>query len=134
MAGKRGRLESNDDDGFVVDDPNADAPQSNRKKAKNGNSGNVIKRSEGKSEVSTSMQKDEDGNEYWEVCSCYGFIEHKSLEVPPTDNKLRPYSDLEASQSADIKLQGEVHGKHKGVLREGWKASTREEGSRNPRL
>ncbi|KAF2770444.1 hypothetical protein EJ03DRAFT_350516 [Teratosphaeria nubilosa] len=46
------------DGGFVEDAPK-------NKKPKSG--GNQLKMSEGKTQVSTQMQKDEDGNEFWEL-------------------------------------------------------------------
>lgn len=48
------------DNGFVEDAP---------KSKKAGSLGNESKRAEGKKPVSTQVQKDDDGNEYWEVCA-----------------------------------------------------------------
>lgn len=46
------------DGGFVED-----APKSKKRRS----AGNELKSTEGKSTVNTDMQKDQEGNEYWEV-------------------------------------------------------------------
>lgn len=67
MARKRAQSDTHEDDGFVVDDEAGVKSANKSKRVKTGTAGNAMKEREGKSSVSTDMQKDEDGNEYWEV-------------------------------------------------------------------
>ncbi|KAK5128197.1 hypothetical protein LTR16_002603 [Cryomyces antarcticus] len=59
--------EYDNDGGFVVDEDN-DAPRSaKRSRTAQSSAGNEVKKREDKAEVTTGMQKDESGCEFWEI-------------------------------------------------------------------
>ncbi|KAH9845821.1 Transcriptional Coactivator p15 (PC4) [Teratosphaeria destructans] len=99
------------DGGFVEDAPK-------NKKPKNG--GNQLKKSEGKTRVSTQMQKDEDGNEFWEVSM------HRRAESQGITN-----SDIAVVADEahwDINFQKRHDDEHTRVLREGRQDASWQEG------
>ncbi|TKA77311.1 hypothetical protein B0A49_03280 [Cryomyces minteri] len=59
--------EYDNDGGFVVDEEHDASRSAKRSRTAQGSAGNDVKKREGKAEVTTGMQKDESGCEFWEI-------------------------------------------------------------------
>lgn len=98
LSSKHVKDDYESDDGFVED-----APKSKKQKK----------------ELNTGIQKDDEGNEYWEV--------REQLRCG-VENRSDISTALRQTSGSSQRLQGNYNGRRARILRERWKDVAREEG------